>query len=94
MPLTGCNFHDLLKICYTFVFIHPYPYYFSYTRLLTNCLRTAGGVAAVLTGCLGTAVLLAFFEPKLRGNVWDLLITARFPGRFELTVNLRPDATK
>lgn len=62
--------------------------------LLTNCLRTAGGVAAVLTGCLCTPVLLAFFEPKLRGKVWDLLITAKFPGRFELTVNFRPDATR
>lgn len=32
------------------------------------------------------------FDPILRGSVDDLLITPRFAGRFDPTVNFRPDA--
>lgn len=32
------------------------------------------------------------FEPMLRGNVCDLFITPKLPGRLLPTVNFRPDA--
>lgn len=63
--------------------------------ILTNCRRTAGGVAAVLPGCRCSAALTdveVVFEPRFRGRVCDLLATARLPGRLLPMVSLRPEA--
>jgi len=62
-----------------------------FIQILTNWRRTAGGVAAVLAGCLWTAPT-DVLEPRFRGNVCDLLATARLTGRLVPMVSFRPDA--
>lgn len=37
--------------------------------------------------------LIIAFDPMLRGNVCDLFVTPKFPGRLLPTVNFRPEAT-
>lgn len=59
--------------------------------LTENCRRIAGGVAAGFGTVFETPFTVPLAAPIFRGNVWDLLITPKFPGRFP-AVSFLPEA--